>query len=108
MSNRVITPEATLSYPNLFEPRAGLDGQEPKYSTELIFAGGTDLGELKAAAQAVAVAKWGDNIPKNLRTPFRDGDMDREGKPEYEGSTFISAKSKQRPVILYGPDRRQA
>lgn len=108
MSDRVITPEATLSYPNLFEPRAGLDGQEPKYSTELIFAGGTDLGELKAAAQAVAVAKWGDNIPKNLRSPFRDGDMDREGKPEYEGSTFISAKSKQRPVILYGPDRRQA
>lgn len=102
---RVVTPEAILSYPALFEPKAMNEGQTKKYSAELIFPSGTDLKPLREAAHKAAVAKWGDKIPKKLRSPFRDGSVDREGKPEYEGATFISARTTKKPAVVTGPDR---
>jgi hypothetical protein len=79
-NKRVITPIARLSYPYLFKQSAGLNGSEGKYQCELIFPPGTDLSELKRAAHQAAKDKWGDKIPKNLRSPFRNGDEERAGK----------------------------
>lgn len=104
-TKRVITPEARLSYPYLFEKSEGMNGAEGKYQCELIFEPGADLSELRAAANAAAKDKWGDNIPKNLRSPFRKGDDDREDKDGYEGRVFIGARSKDRPGIVVGRDR---
>lgn len=98
--SKIITPECRLSYPYLFE--ANEDG---KYSVELIFEPGTDLSELKVAAQQAIKDKWGDNPPKGLRSPFRDG-ADRESEA-YEGATFIGAKSKTPPGVVQGPNRAQ-
>ena len=103
--SRVVTPECVISYPALFVPRAMAEGQEPKYSLEMIFGEEADLTELRRAASEVAKAKWGSKIPKNMRSPFRDGSTDREGKPEYEDKIFISARSKSRPIVVRGPDR---
>jgi len=103
---RVITPLARLSYPALFKPaKAMAEGQEEKFQCELIFPKGADLAELKTAANEAAKAKWGSKIPKNLRSPFRDGDVDRAEKAGYENSIFISARSKDRPGIVMGPNR---
>lgn len=102
---RVITPIARLSYPYLFEKSEGMNGQEGKYQCELIFEDGADLAELKRAANIAAKDKWGDKVPKNLRSPFRDGDTDREGKDGYEGCVFIGARSKDRPGVVIGRDR---
>lgn len=74
---RLVTPDAILSYPNLFVPRAMAEGMPEKYSCELIFPEGTDLTPLREAASAAAIQKWGDKLPANVRSPFRDGDEDR-------------------------------
>lgn len=104
---RIITPEAILSYPNLFTPRAQNDQQEPKYSCALVFTEDTDISDLKKAAVAVAKEKWGakaaDMIKKGqLRMPFR---TDTKAKGYPEGSTFMNVRSKQRPgVVSIVPD----
>jgi hypothetical protein len=79
-----------------------MDGADGKYQCELIFEPGEDLSKLKAAAKEAARTKWGDKIPANLRSPFRDGDVDRADKDGYEGRTFIGARSKDRPGVVVG------
>ena len=102
----LVTPEAILSYPNLFTPVAVNQGDEPKYSVSLIFTEEVQQTEeyaaLKAAAIAVAREKWGDKMPAmlkagKLRMPFRD-DGEEKGYPE--NSTFIGARSKNAPGIV--------
>jgi hypothetical protein len=58
--SKVITPEAIISYPHVFEPQTPPGASEPVYSCCLVFLDGTDMSELKATAAAVAKEKWGD------------------------------------------------
>jgi hypothetical protein len=39
-------------------------------------------------------------VPSNLKTPLRDGDIDREDDPAYRDSWFINATSKNKPGIV--------
>jgi hypothetical protein len=101
-STRVMTPEATLSYPHLFEPSAGPDGGEAKFSAVFVFVRGTDLTAMKTAAQAAGEAKFGAKFVEGVHTgkfrwPFRD-DVEDKGYPA--GSIFVSARSKQAPGIV--------
>lgn len=102
-TKKCITPEFRVSFPHVFEAHSGFEGQEPKYSIVMLFPKTTDLKELKRAALNAAVEKFGpkEKWPKNLRLPFRDGDekTDLQG---YEGHTFVTASSKQRPGIING------
>lgn len=104
-AKRVITPIARLSYPYLFHKSEGMNGGEGKYQCELIFDPDTDLSVLKAAANEAAKEKWGNKVPKNLRSPFRDGSADREDKDGYEGCIFIGARTKDKPGVVIGRDR---
>lgn len=98
-TKRAVTPVGILSYPHLFKPQAGFnEGDEPKYSAVIIFEEGTDLADLKAVAAAAAKEKWGDKVPKNLRSPFREDWEDRKGYPE--NSVYINAKSSSQPGIV--------
>ena len=97
-----MTPVFRLSFPSLFQPskpRNAKPEQEAKYSCAMLFAKGENLDKLKKAAADAAREKWGDNIPKELKTPFRD-----QGAKEYDGyedgAIFITATSKQRPGIV--------
>ncbi len=107
-----MTPEAMLSYPHLFEPQAVNEGDPPKYSCTLVFAPGTDLSQLKAAAAAVAKDAWGDKaveVVKKQRYPTFRTDAEEKGYPE--GSTFINATSKGKPGVVAayaGPDGKAA
>jgi hypothetical protein len=102
-STRVTTPEAILSYPHLFEPSAGPDGGEAKYSATFVFPKGTDLTALKAAALAAGVAKFGEGkFQEGVRSgklywPFRD-DVEDKGYPA--GSIFLGARNKQAPGLV--------
>lgn len=98
---RVLTPEARLSYPNLFKPKAFQDGQEPKYSLVLLFSDKTKLRALRDAVDQACADKWGpkEKWPKNLRSPFRDGN-EKADSPGYENTIFISASSKQPPGVV--------
>lgn len=120
---RIITPEAILSYPSLFQPRAAEEGGTPKFSATLIFPAGTDVSDLKKQALAVAQERWGDKLkgakirtletqhgPANflvagglrVRLPWRDAPEDVAGKGYPEGSTFVNARSQSKPGVVDG------
>jgi len=109
MAKTIITPQAILSYPHLFQPSAPNPLAEPVYSCTLVFPPGTDLSALKEAALEAAREKWGDKAEAGIRAgkirmPFRT-DAAEKGYPE--GSIFINVKSKTKPgaVSRYaGPD----
>lgn len=114
MAKKVITPPAVASYPHLDLPQAPMNGQgNPKYSVSLVFAKGTDLSALQAAALEAAVDKWGAGAAGKLKSgalksPFR---LDAEAKGYPEGSIFINVRSEQKPGTVYlypGADNKPA
>ena len=99
---KVITPEAVLSYPHLFEPNTPPGAAEPVYSCALVFPKGTDLSALKKAALAAAQEKFGNKAEAlirdgKLRMPFR---TDAEDKGYPEGAVFMNVKNKSKPGIV--------
>lgn len=96
----VATPLARLSFPKLKNPERYED-QAPKFSADLLFGPGSSVKKLKDVAQEVAAARWGDDLPKNLRSPFKDG-ADKAGLDGYgEGVTFLTVKNEKRPTCVY-------
>ena len=57
---------------------------------------------LKAVEEAKqeGLPKFGGKIPANLKTPLRDGDIDRPDDPNYANSYFINTNSKNAPQIV--------
>ena len=99
---KITTPEFTACYSNVFEPRETLSG-DSKYSISMVFKKSRDLTNLYKAAKNAAINKWGPDEkkwPKNLRSPFRDGDTDRPDDEVYQNSVFINASSKSKPGIV--------
>lgn len=103
-STKVVTGKTRLSYANLFQPRAGMDGQDPKYSLCVLIPK-TDTATVDKVKAAIEAAKqagqsvWGGKIPPGVKIPLRDGDTERDA-PEYKGHYFINASSKQRPNVV--------
>lgn len=101
---KVTTGKVRLSYAHLFEPHA-IDGNEPKYSVSVIIPK-SDKETLQAIKEAVNEAKelgkgkWGGKVPANVKTPLRDGDIDREGDEAYAGCYFLNANSKNKPGVV--------
>ena len=108
----VITPKFRVSFPNLFEPKAMDEKSQAKFGVTMLFPKddkGNYLAELEKSYEA-AVAKglkdkWNGTLPKNLRSPFRDGDeeedyCDRDGFP---GHIFVRASSQEdnRPGVVH-------
>lgn len=94
MSKILKTPEAVLSYPSLFTPRAMNEGDPPKYEATFVFAPGTDLTEIKKAINEVGMEKWGDKFPEmvrkgKVRLPIRT-EWEEKGYPE--DSVFFAAR----------------
>lgn len=102
----VITPPATGCYVFLTRPQPSMNpGGDPQFGITLVFPKTTPLADLKQAAYLAAAKKWGNKIPSNLRSPFRDGDTDKPDDPLFANSMFISARTKQAPGAV-GPDRQ--
>ena len=110
--SKVISPEAIISYPHIFEPTIPPMATEPVYSCVLVFSKDADLAEMKKIALEVAKEKFGNKTDSlirdgKLRMPFRTDGLEEKGYPE--GSCFMNVKNKQRPdvVSIYpGPDGR--
>ncbi|AEG59351.1 DUF2815 family protein [Desulforamulus ruminis] len=104
-NTKVVTGKIRMSYANLFEPRAIAEGQDKKYSLCVLIPK-SDVETLRKIKAAVDAAKqagaslWGGKIPSNLKTPLRDGDVDRADQEEYQGHYFLNASSKQKPGIV--------
>jgi hypothetical protein len=105
MSTKIITGKVRFSYCHVFEPTSLNEDQQKKYSVSVVIDK-TDAKTLKKINDAIAEAKeagkskFGGKVPKNLKTPLRDGDEDREDDEAYEGKMFLTANSTRKPQIV--------
>lgn len=106
--NKITIKNVRLSYANVWEPKANLQG-DLKYSASLIIPKNSpEVAEVKRAINKAAkdnkakfVDKKGRDIPKEkIRLPLRDGDIDRADEPAYEGCYFINVSSNNAPKIV--------
>ena len=106
---KVITGEVRLSYANLWEPKS-INGGAPKYSVSLIVpkSDAKTVAKIKAAIEAAyregetKLKGNGKTVPPlaSLKTPLRDGDIDRPDDEAYAGAYFINANSATAPGIV--------
>ena len=107
---KVITgPETRWSYANVWEAKS-INGGTPKFSVSLIIPKSDTLtvAKIKAAIEAAyheGEAKLkgnGKSVPplSAIKTPLRDGDIERSDDPAYENAYFINANSGTAPGIV--------
>lgn len=107
---KVITgPDTRWSYCNAWVPKAINDGT-PKFSVSLIIpkSDTATIAKVKAAIQAAyeegqsKLKGNGKTVPalKALKTPLRDGDLERPDDEAYANSYFINANSATAPGIV--------
>ena len=107
---KVITGEETRwSYANVWEPKS-VNGSNPKYSVSLIIKK-TDTKTLDKINKAIEAAYeegsaklkgTGKSVPalSAIKTPLRDGDVERPDDPAYAGCYFINANNADKPGIV--------
>lgn len=110
MATKVITGVNTRwSYANVWEPKA-MEGGKPKFSVSLIIpkSDTVTVGKIKAAIEEAyrdGQSKLKGNaksVPalSTLRTPLRDGDLERPDDPAYANAYFVNANSTSAPGIV--------
>ena len=107
---KVVTGPCVFSYLNCWEPKAAQDGGKPKFSVSLIIPkSDTKTHEkIQAAIQAAyqegqgKLKGNGKSVPplSSLRTPLRDGDVDRPDDEAYRNAWFINANSDSAPGVV--------
>lgn len=105
-STKVVTGLVRLSYAHIWEPVAIEEGAEKKYSVSIIIPKDdkVTLNKIKRAIEAAKeqgkTSKFQGKIPANLKTPLRDGDVDRPEDEAYANSYFINCSAKTKPGIV--------
>lgn len=110
LPTKVVTGKDTRwSYCNAWEPKA-INGGTPKYSVSLIIpkSDTVTVEKIKAAIQAAyeeGASKLkgnGKSVPalSTLKTPLRDGDLERPDDAAYANSYFVNANSATAPGIV--------
>ena len=103
----VVTGKVRFAYVNVFEPKAQEEGKEPKYSVCIIIPkkDKDTIAKIEAAIDE-AVVNGGEKTLKagrpypNLKRPLRDGDTEREDRPEFANSYFINLSSLRKPQLV--------
>lgn len=107
---KVITGVNTRwSYANVWDPKS-INGGTPKYSVSLIIpkSDTVTVEKIKAAIQA-AYEEGQSKLKGNsksvpslsvIKTPLRDGDLERPDDESYKDSYFINANSATKPGIV--------
>ena len=106
---KVVTGICTFSYLNCWDPKA-INGSTPKFSVSLIIPKSDvkTVEKIKAAIQAAyeegqsKLKGNGKTVPalSVLKTPLRDGDLERPDDPAYANAYFINANSASAPGIV--------
>ena len=96
----IITPEFTVSFPQVFEPK-GMNGSQPKYSLVMLFDNDTDLSEMKKAAEEATKAKFPNGLPANFNNPFHDQENKADKYSGYvAGNIYVTTKSNDKPGLV--------
>lgn len=98
LETSLVTGEFRVSFPNVFSPAKTPNGEE-KYNIVMLFKSDSDLSALKTAIKNAVINKWPDATKRpKIKMPIRDGsEKDFDG---YSGCVFISASSKEKPVLV--------
>jgi hypothetical protein len=107
---KVITgPQTRWSYANVWDPKS-INGGTPKYSVSLIIpkSDTKTVALIKAAIEAAykegesKLKGNGKTVPalSAIKTPLRDGDVERPDDPTYANAYFINANSATAPGIV--------
>ena len=107
---KVITgPKTRWSYANVWQPKS-INGGTPKYSVSLIIpkSDTVTVNKIKSAIQAAyeegesKLKGNGKSVPslKAIKTPLRDGDLERPDDYAYKNSYFVNANSTTAPGIV--------
>ena len=110
MATKVITGVNTRwSYANVWEAKA-MEGGKPKFSVSLIIpkSDTVTVGKIKTAIEEAyreGQSKLKGNaksVPalSTLRTPLRDGDLERPDDPAYAHAYFVNANSATAPGVV--------
>lgn len=113
MSNnpmKVITgPDTRWSFANVWEAKS-INGGAPKFSVSLIVpkSDTKTVAKIKAAIEAAyhdgesKLKGNGKSVPPltSIKTPLRDGDLERPDDPAYANAYFINANSATAPGIV--------
>lgn len=101
MSKVITLKNARLSFPQIWTPKAYMEGQTPKFSANFLLDKDKDSAQidaLKSAIKAAAVEGFNGQIPKGLKTFLGNGeDKAYDG---YENAMFVSCSARQRPVVI--------
>lgn len=116
MSKKMINPTKVItgvntrwSYANVWDPKS-INGGTPKYSVSLIIpkSDTVTVNKIKAAIEA-AYEEGQSKLKGNsrsvpplaaIKTPLRDGDVERPDDEAYKNSYFINANSATAPGIV--------
>ncbi len=103
-TTKMVTGKVRLSYANIWAPKANDQGVD-KYSASIIIPKSDKATLAKynaciAAVKATGAAKWGGKVPPTLKTPLRDGDVERPDDKAYAGCYFMNANSNNKPGIV--------
>ncbi len=107
---KVITgPNTIFSYAHVWEAQS-INGGTPKFSVSLIIPKDdlATVSKIQAAIQAAyeegeaKLKGTGKSVPplSAIKTPLRDGDLERPDDPAYTNSYFINANSSTAPGIV--------
>ncbi|WP_273234239.1 DUF2815 family protein [Ileibacterium valens] len=110
MSTKVITgPKTRWSYCNVWTPKS-INGSNPKYSVSLIIpkSDTKTVKKIKAAIQEAyeeGLSKLKGNSKTApalsiLKTPLRDGDLERPDDTNYKNAYFVNANATMAPGIV--------
>ena len=101
----VVTDKCRLSYVHVLEPQSIVEGGEKKFSVSVIIPKSNKklvdkIEKAILAAKEMGKKNWNNIIPKVLKEPLRDGDLERPEDPPYANAYFVGATSKTRPNIV--------
>ena len=102
----VVTPQAIAAYAFVQRPRPALNpNSPPQYSVTLLFDKNDPkvmegVKAMRQVAMNAARKKFGDLVPRGLRSPFRDGDAEKPDDPMFANKIFVQAKSNEKPGIV--------
>lgn len=101
---QIVTPEFRVMFQALLEPREDKTyGGPPKYVVEALYDDSSVLRAMQAVNNKVIQGKWPTKAPKNLNSPFLDGDESE--REDYEGCVYMRYRSVY-PIRVVGPDKR--
>ena len=105
----VLGPNTRFMYLHAFEPRS-INGDNPRYSVCLAISK-SDAETVKAVRAGIRAAYQdgavklrgnGKSVPplESIRTPLRDGDVERPDDPAFAGMWFMNANSDRAPGVV--------